>query len=51
MSEFLASRWPDILFRAWQHGWLVLQALAIATVLAIALAVICLLYTSPSPRD
>ncbi|MGW3945904.1 ABC transporter permease [Micrococcus endophyticus] len=40
MSEFLASRWPDILFRAWQHGWLVLQALAIATVLAIALAVI-----------
>ena len=40
MSEFLASRWPDILFRAWQHGWLVLQALATATVLAIALAVI-----------
>ncbi|PFH05583.1 ABC transporter permease [Micrococcus luteus] len=40
MSEFLASRWPDILFRAWHHGWLVLQALAIATVLAIALAVI-----------
>lgn len=40
MSEFLASRWPDILFRAWQHGWLVVQALAIATVLAIALAVI-----------
>ena len=40
MSEFLASRWPDILFRASQHGWLVLQALAIATVLAIALAVI-----------
>jgi len=40
MSEFLASRWPDILFRAWQHGWLVLQALVIATVLAIALAVI-----------
>lgn len=40
MSEFLASRWPDILFRSWQHGWLVLQALAIATVLAIALAVI-----------
>ncbi|MBM4623135.1 ABC transporter permease subunit [Micrococcus sp. JV4] len=40
MSEFLASRWPDILFRAWQHRWLVLQALAIATVLAIALAVI-----------
>lgn len=40
MSEFLASRWPDILFRAWQHGWLVLQALAIATVLAVALAVI-----------
>lgn len=40
MLEFLASRWPDILFRAWQHGWLVLQALMIATVLAVALAVV-----------
>ena len=49
MSEFLASRWPDILFRAWQHGWLVLQALAIATVLAIALAVIATRITGLTP--
>ncbi|MFF5021626.1 ABC transporter permease [Micrococcus luteus] len=49
MSELLASRWPDILFRAWQHGWLVLQALAIATVLAIALAVIATRFTALTP--
>ena len=40
MLEFLASRWPDILFRAYQHGWLVVQALAIATVIGVALAVL-----------
>ena len=40
MLEFLASRWPDVLFRAYQHGWLVVQALAIATVIGVALAVL-----------
>jgi len=38
--DFLASRWPDILFRAYQHGWLVIQALAVATVIGVALAVL-----------
>lgn len=40
MLDFLASRWPDILFRAYQHGWLVIQALAVATVIGVALAVL-----------
>jgi osmoprotectant transport system permease protein len=40
MGEFLASRWSDIAFRAYQHASLVAQSVAIATVIAIALAVL-----------
>ncbi|MDO5634748.1 MAG: ABC transporter permease subunit [Micrococcus sp.] len=40
MLEFLASRWPDVLFRSYQHGSLVVQSLIIATVVAVALAVL-----------
>lgn len=40
MLDFLATRWPDVLFRAFQHGSLVVQSVALAAVLAVALAVL-----------
>ncbi|MDY6054606.1 ABC transporter permease [Micrococcus sp.] len=40
MLEFLSSRWADVLFRAYQHGSLVLQSVALATVVAVLLAVL-----------
>lgn len=40
MTEFLDSRWQDILFRSYQHTSLVIQAVILATVIALALAVL-----------
>ncbi len=40
MGEFIADRWQDILFRSFQHLSLVVQAVAIAAIIAIALAVL-----------
>ena len=40
MGDFIASRWTDIVFRSYQHASLVIQSVFIATVIAIALAVL-----------
>lgn len=40
MGSFIASRWTDILFRGYQHASLVAQSVILATVIAIALAVL-----------
>lgn len=40
MLEFLDDRWADVLFRSYQHASLVLQALALATVIALLLALL-----------
>ena len=40
MGDFIASRWTDIVFRSYQHASLVTQSVFIATVIAIALAVL-----------
>ena len=40
MWDFLAERWVDVLFRGYQHLSLVVQAVALATVIAIAIAML-----------
>jgi hypothetical protein len=35
VPDYLAERWQVILFSSWQHLWLVIQCLALATVLAV----------------
>ncbi len=40
MIEFIDARWADILFRSYQHSSLVIQSLLLATVIAVALAVL-----------
>jgi osmoprotectant transport system permease protein len=40
VTEFIDSRWQDILFRSYQHTSLVIQAVILATVIALALAVL-----------
>ncbi|MQA03297.1 MAG: ABC transporter permease subunit [Streptosporangiales bacterium] len=39
-SEYLADRWPDIVFLAAQHAQVVLIAIGIATVIGVAVAVL-----------
>lgn len=40
MREFLDDRWADLFFRSYQHLSLVVQCVALATVIAIALALL-----------
>lgn len=40
MIDFLSSRWLDVAYRSYQHTSLVVQSLALATVIAIALALL-----------
>ncbi|WP_018157565.1 ABC transporter permease [Demetria terragena] len=40
MRDFLDERWADILFRSYQHVSLVVQSLLLATIIAIALAML-----------
>ena len=40
MLEFLTSRWGDILFRSYQHASLVVQALILATIIALVIAML-----------
>ena len=40
MQDFIASRWEDIAYRAFQHTSLVVQSVALAAVIAVALAVL-----------
>lgn len=40
MIEFLSTRWLDVLFRSYQHASLVIQALLLATVIALLIAVL-----------
>lgn len=47
--EFITSRWGDILFRSYQHTSLVAQSLVIATIVAIAIAVLVTHYRALSP--
>jgi len=47
--DFISSRWADILFRSYQHTSLVLQAVILATVIAILLAVVVTRYRSLAP--
>lgn len=49
MIEFITSRWADILFRSYQHTSLVLQAIIIATIIAILLATIVTRYRALAP--
>lgn len=49
MSEFLDARWQDILFRSYQHTSLVVQAIILATVIALALAVLVTNYRPLAP--
>ncbi|WP_144794778.1 ABC transporter permease [Kocuria palustris] len=41
MFDYLAERWQVILFSSWQHLWLVVQCLALATVIGVGLALLC----------
>lgn len=49
MVEFIASRWTDILFKAYQHASLVIQSVAIATIIALAVAVLVTRYSKLAP--
>ncbi|MFZ2272572.1 putative sulfate exporter family transporter [Corynebacterium variabile] len=49
MGEFLDARWQDILFRSYQHTSLVVQAIILATVIALALAVLVTNYRPLAP--
>ena len=40
MWEFIAERWQDIAYRSYQHTSLVVQAVLLATIIALVLAVI-----------
>lgn len=40
MLQFIGEHWQDIAYRSYQHLWLVVQAVAIATVIAILLALL-----------
>lgn len=40
MVDFIADKWQDILFRSYQHVSLVVQSVLLATIIAIALAVL-----------
>lgn len=49
MIEFIDERWADILFRLYQHSSLVIQSLVLATVIAVALAVLVTTYKRLAP--
>lgn len=49
MVEFISSRWTDILFKAYQHASLVIQSVAIATIIALAVAVLVTRYSKFAP--
>lgn len=49
MIEFIDARWVDILFRSYQHSSLVIQSLLLATILAVALAVLVTSYRRLAP--
>lgn len=49
MTEFLSDRWQDLFFRSYQHASLVIQALVLATVIALALAVLVTTYRRLAP--
>ncbi|MGP9724293.1 ABC transporter permease, partial [Corynebacterium sp. AOP40-9SA-29] len=49
MNEFISSRWTDILFRSYQHASLVVQALILATVIALVIAVVVTNYRGLTP--
>lgn len=40
MGAFISERWADIVFRSYQHASLVAQSVLLATVIAVALAVV-----------
>jgi len=49
VGEFLDARWQGILFRSYQHTSLVVQAIILATVIALALAVLVTNYRPLAP--
>lgn len=49
MTEFVSDRWQDLLFRSYQHASLVIQAIILATVIALALAVLVTTYRRLAP--
>ncbi|MGO1949373.1 MAG: ABC transporter permease [Mycobacteriaceae bacterium] len=49
MTDFLSDRWLDLAFRSYQHASLVIQALILATVIALALAVLVTTYRRLAP--
>lgn len=49
MVDFIATRWADILFKAYQHASMVVQAVIIATILALVIAVLVTTYSSLAP--
>jgi osmoprotectant transport system permease protein len=49
VTEFLSDRWQDLFFRSYQHASLVIQALVLATVIALALAVLVTTYRRLAP--
>lgn len=49
MIEFITERWNDIAFQSYQHASLVIQTVLLATVLAVALAVLVTRYKSLTP--
>lgn len=49
MIDFIGSRWADIAFRAYQHASLVIQAVLIATIIALAIAVLVTSYQRLAP--
>ena len=39
MTDFIAARWQDILFRSYQHTSLVIQSVAVALIIALVIAI------------
>lgn len=49
MTDFISSRWTDILFNSYQHASLVVQALIVATVVALLIAVVVTRFRGLAP--
>jgi osmoprotectant transport system permease protein len=49
VTDFISSRWKDILFNSYQHASLVVQALIVATVVALLIAVVVTRFRGLAP--
>jgi osmoprotectant transport system permease protein len=49
VTDFISSRWTDILFNSYQHASLVVQSLIVATVVALLIAVVVTRFKGLAP--